>query len=198
MSKKVKIKKPKAPSLYKIVYADPPWFYNARNNVTTKFGGGAMGHYPVMKTEEICNLPVHKIASRNSILFLWATFPRLPDAMRVIEAWGFTYKTIGFTWGKLTKEGKPALLPGYYTGSNAEVCLLATRGETLEPEDKGVRSLVLTQGRMKHSRKPPEVREGIERMYPELKKVELFSREQVPGWDHWGNEIPESKVKLAT
>jgi N6-adenosine-specific RNA methylase IME4 len=175
---------------YDVVYADPPWFYNARNNKNSKFGGGAGGHYPLMKTGDICALPVSELAEDDAVLFLWATFPRLTDALEVIEAWGFTYKTVGFTWGKLTKDGKPALLPGFYTGSNAEVCLLATRGKVLHPTDKAVRSLVLTQGRMRHSSKPEAVRDGIERLYPWSEKVELFAREEADGWDHWGNELP--------
>lgn len=174
--------------LFDLVYADPPWFYNARNN-PSKFGGGAGGQYPLMKTEEICALPVQDILKPDSVLFLWATFPKLKEALTVIEGWGFTYKTVGFTWGKLTAEGKPALLPGFYTGSNAEVCLLATRGKVLHPVDKGVRSLVLTKGRMKHSRKPVAVRKRIERLYPQTNKIELFAREAVEGWTSWGNEI---------
>lgn len=149
-----------------------------------------------MPTADICALPVAGIAKPDAVLFLWATFPRMLDALEVIDAWGFTYKTVGFTWGKLTKDGEPALLPGFYTGSNAEVCLLATRGRVLHPTDKGVRSLVLTKGRMRHSRKPDAVREGIERLYPWASKVELFAREAADGWESWGNEAPAGLALL--
>lgn len=182
--------------MYDVIYADPPWLYNARSNGSTKFGGGAGGHYPLMRTEAICELSVPSICNDDAVLFLWATFPKLKEALRVIDGWGFTYKTVAFTWGKLTREGRPALLPGFYTGSNAEVCLLATRGRVLHPVDKGVRSLVLTRGKRRHSLKPSEVRDGIDRMYPEARKAELFAREQVAGWDAWGNEIPETRVEL--
>ena len=108
---------------YHIIYADPPWYYNDRKK-NTKFGAGVHGHYPVMKAKDIKDIDVASISEDNSVLFMWATFPRLPQALQVIEAWGFTYKTLGFSWHKLTRDGKLFFGVGAYAKSNCEVCLM--------------------------------------------------------------------------
>ena len=86
---------------YSVIYADPPWRYSDR-----KCNGNAEDHYPTMKLEDICNLPVKDLAADNCVLFLWATYPMLKEALQVIEAWGFKYKSIGFQWVKLNRSGK--------------------------------------------------------------------------------------------
>ena len=83
---------------YHIIYADPPWQYRQ-----SKGQGVAENHYPTMSVKEICNLPVSSIADKNSALFLWTTFPQLPEAFQVMSAWGFTYKTVAFVWVKQNK-----------------------------------------------------------------------------------------------
>jgi N6-adenosine-specific RNA methylase IME4 len=183
--------------VYSVILADPPWKYNSRANHKTRFRGGACGHYDLMSTKDICNLPVSDLADpEGCILFLWATFPMLQDAFRVIEAWGFKYKTIGFTWGKLnTRAGTPFFGVGHYTKSNAEPCLIATRGRVLKPAVDTVSSLILAP-RREHSRKPDEAHERIEQLYPGHRKIELFARRARPGWDVWGNQV-ESDIALA-
>lgn len=150
--------------------------------------GGAVAHYNVMKTEEICKLPVQDIADDNCILFMWATFPNLPDALKVIDAWGFKYKTVGFNWVKTNKNnGKIFFGIGYYSKSNTEVCLLATKGK-IKPVSNKVSSVIISS-RREHSRKPDEVRDKIVELLCDLPRIELFARQKVDGWDCWGNEV---------
>jgi N6-adenosine-specific RNA methylase IME4 len=197
---------------FSIILADPAWKYNSRAHHQTRFRGGACGHYDLMSTEEICRIPVGTWAEDNAILFLWACFPMLADAMRVIARWGFTYKTNGFTWIKTNPvSGTPFFGVGYYTKSNAEPCLLAargevelgpwgvrmdeeaepcllaTRGEVLKPAVNTV-SQVIIASRAEHSAKPEEAQDRIDRMYPDARKLELFARRERPGWTAWGHD----------
>ncbi|WP_306698586.1 MT-A70 family methyltransferase, partial [Treponema endosymbiont of Eucomonympha sp.] len=108
---------------YQIIYADPPWKY--------LWGGGKDGghfapekHYETMTTDEICKLNVRALRAPNCALFMWATMPALPDAFKVMEAWGFKYKTCAFSWVKTKADGEPLRGMGSYTKSNIEICLL--------------------------------------------------------------------------
>lgn len=173
---------------YNIIYADPPWSYNARKNKNTKFGGGAMGHYNTMTTEDICRLHISEIANENCALFLWATFHRLREALLVMESWGFEYKTIAFNWVKINKNNNnPFFGIGYYTKSNSEVCLLGTIGK-MKPISNKVSSIIISP-REEHSKKPSVARNRIVQLFGDLPRVELFARERVDGWDAWGNEV---------
>ena len=171
---------------YKIIYADPPWAY--------LWGKGKEGghfapekHYKTMSTDEICALNIKRIADKNCALLLWTTMPCLPDAVRVIKEWGFKYKTCAFTWVKVRKDGQPIAGMGSYTKANAELCLLAMRGH-IKSADKTVRQIVMSQ-RRGHSVKPPEVRDNIVQLFGDLPRIELFARQEVGGWDCWGNEV---------
>ena len=84
---------------YAVLYADPPWHYDMKRG-----NGVAENHYPTMSIEEICALPVEGLAAKDSALFLWATFPQLNEAFRVMEAWGFRYKTLAFLWLKQNRK----------------------------------------------------------------------------------------------
>lgn len=179
---------------YNIIYADPPWQYNARNNKNTKFGGGAMGHYSTMTTEDICRLPVEDISADNCALFLWTTFPRLQEGLLVMSEWGFQYKTVGFNWVKTNKKNNnPFFGIGYYTKSNSEVCLLGIKGR-MKPISNNVSSIIISP-REEHSKKPAIIRDKIVELFGDLPAVELFAREKTPGWDVWGNEV-ESDITL--
>lgn len=172
---------------YQIIYADPPWLYNARNNKATKFGGGACGHYDVMELRDIQNLPIQRIADKNCALFLWVTFPKLKEQLSVFSSWGFKYVTLGFSWIKTNKHNaKPFFGVGYYTKSNCEVCLLGIKGK-LKPISNGVSSCIISE-RREHSRKPDEVRERIVQLFGDLPRIELFARQKSVGWDCWGND----------
>ena len=175
---------------YDVIYADPPWSYNAfkTSDNLCKNCGCANDHYPTMSLKDICELPVGDIAAKDCVLFLWATYPCLPEAFEVIKAWGFKYKTVGFTWAKLNKSGlgyKVGL--GHWTRANCEICLLATKGKPKRVA-KDVRQLIISplEG---HSKKPAETRKRIERLMGGGKKIELFARQRVDGWDAWGNDV---------
>jgi len=174
---------------YKVIYADPPWRYNARNNTDTKFGGGAMGHYETMSLVEIKELPIQSITDNDSMLFLWATFPKLKEALEVMEFWGFQYKTLGFSWIKTNKRNsKPFFGVGYYTKSNCEVCLIGVKGKPIKESDSV--SSVIISPREEHSKKPDEARKRIVQLCGDVPRIELFAREKHEGWDVWGNEAP--------
>ena len=146
-----------------------------------------------MSIEEICALPVADLAAKDSALFLWATFPQLNEAFRVIEAWGFKYKTLAFLWLKQNRKADPGLWDGVLDRSNAEVCLLATRGHP-KRQCAGIHQFVISHIEQ-HSKKPDEVRDKIVKLMGDQPRVELFARQQTPGWDVWGNEV-ESTVTM--
>lgn len=173
---------------YNIIYADPPWMYLPRNNKKTSFGGGAPGHYDLMALEDIKALSIGDMADDNCALFLWVTFPMIAKGLAVMKAWGFEYKTIGFNWVKQNKNNDKIFFGvGYYTKSNAEVCLLGIKGK-MKPVSNKVSSIVISP-RRKHSQKPDEVRDKIVELFGDLPRIELFAREKVDGWDAWGNEL---------
>lgn len=173
---------------YKIIYADPPWKYNdKRQNPNTdrpkKYGGIT---YDVMETEDICRLPVKQISDIDCILFMWATFPNLPNALEVIKAWGFEYKTLGFSWIKTNKNQGFFFGIGSYTKSNCEVCLIGVKGKPQIIDD--TISSVLISPIHGHSQKPHIVRDKIIKLCGDLPRIELFARTRIHGWDTWGND----------
>jgi len=170
---------------YNIIYADPPWQFKA----WSKKGlvRSAENHYSTMNIEDICTLPVASLAEENCVLFMWVTFPTMQDAFRVIKAWGFEYKTVAFVWTKQNKK-KPSLFLGMgrWTRSNAEICLLATRGKPKRISAK-VRQVIVSPIRA-HSQKPNETRTRIKQLVGG-NAIELFARNNIDGWDCWGNEV---------
>jgi len=181
---------------YQIIYADPPWSYR----VWAGKGKTAANHYTLMTIDDICNLNVSELADDNCILFLWITPPCLSDAFKVISAWGFIYKTIGFTWVKRNKKEKSLFWGlGYWTRANAELCLIATKGNPKRISNSVHQIVETSTG--EHSRKPPEVRNRIVQLMGDLPRIELFARErnelfdEYAGWDVWGDEI-ESPIEL--
>lgn len=181
---------------YQIIYADPPWKYNDQL--------GAAG-YPKMTLAELVAMPVKELAAKDAVLFLWATWPTLPYAFGLMNAWGFEYKNCGFDWVKLNKKAlTPFVGLGHWSRGNSEVCLLGARGKPHRAM-KDVRQILMDEGEGlitapigRHSAKPPEVRDRIIRLMGDLPAVELFAREKVAGWDAFGNEIPpETSVQLA-
>ena len=169
---------------YGVILADPPWTFATYSRKGK--GRSAEAHYDCMSLADIKALPVGDWAAADCALFLWITDPSLPQALEVIEAWGFVYKTVAFTWAKTTKDGAGFPIGcGYWTRANPEQCLLATRGRP-QRLSRAVPQLILAP-RREHSRKPDEVYERIEVLVagPYL---ELFARDQRIGWDSWGNE----------
>lgn len=168
---------------YKIIYADPPWEYRCK-----KVQGAAEQHYPSMPLDRICDLPVSQYADKDCVLFLWATYPKLKEALAVIEAWGFDYKTIAFVWLKQNKKAKSWFYGlGFWTRGNSELCLLATKGHPRRISNK-VHQFVISPLEQ-HSKKPDVVREKIVELVGDLPRLELFARQETVGWDVWGNEV---------
>lgn len=140
---------------FSIIYADPPWRYEQKNRQ-----GSAELHYPTMSIEEICSLPVADLAAKDSVLFLWATFPQLPEALKVIKAWGFSYRSVAFVWIKRNRRSYSWFYGlGYWTRGNAEICLLAVKGHP-KRKSAGVHQLIVSPIE-RHSKKPDEARRKI-------------------------------------
>jgi len=165
------------------ILADPPWEFQLWSGKGE--GKSAQAKYECMATDEICALPVSHLASRNCLLMMWATFPMLPDAFRVMEAWHFRYVS-GGAWHKMSSTGnKTAFGTGYVLRSAAEVFLIGVTGQP-DLQSRAVRNLIQAPVRS-HSRKPDAAYELVEALVAGP-KLELFSRQSRPGWESWGKE----------
>ena len=179
---------------YKLILADPPWQYRNSQN------GAAAGHYNLMSTQEICDLPVNELAADDSILLLWSTNPCLPDALKVMDAWGFSYKT-KLVWIKVcdNQDGipldkvKPTYGTGFWVRGNTEDVLIGIKGKPPAPRSL---HLGLVSNRFWHSRKPESVHHYAESI-TEGPYLEMFARSRRPNWDCWGDEI-DSDIQIAT
>ena len=179
---------------YNIIYADPPWSYKDKRDKHPRMSGGATAHYNTMSLEQIKALPIKDLAADNCMLFLWVTFPNLQEGLDVIKAWGFKYKTLGFSWIKTNKNnGKPFFGIGYYTKSNCEVCLIGVKGKPIKVSNSV--SSVIISPRQEHSKKPDQIRDKIVELCGDVPRIELFARKKAEGWDVWGNEV-ESDINL--
>lgn len=137
---------------YTVLYADPPWRYRNKPN-----GRSPESHYPTMKTEDICALPVQALAAEDCALFLWVTMPMIFEAQKVLAAWGFRYKTVAFVWVKQNRKGTGIFWGmGYWTRANAELCLLATKGRP-QRRAKNIHQVIISPVE-EHSKKPEEAR----------------------------------------
>jgi site-specific DNA-methyltransferase (adenine-specific) len=178
---------------YQIIYADPPWTYEKTGGVKNS-RGMAKQFYNTMSLEDIQNLPVNGIADTSCALFLWATYPKMPDALKVVSSWGFDYFGLGFEWIKKTKNGKDFFGMGYWTRANSEPLLMGFKGK-MKPLRHDIRQIVEYQIDT-HSKKPGIIRDKIVGLVGDLPRIELFAREKVVGWDCWGNEV-ESDIDLS-
>jgi N6-adenosine-specific RNA methylase IME4 len=171
---------------YRVIYADPPWDYNNELDVAGYRRVAATEHYPAMPLSEICALDVRGLAATDSVLLLWATSPLLAQAFDVVKARGFTYKT-HFVWYK----GRGAF--GHYHKANCELLLVATRGSCVPDADERADQMQ-NFARGRHSHKPEEWRELIDRLWPRGPRIELFQRKDaVPNHCHvWGAEAADS------
>ena len=170
---------------YGVIYADPPWLFRTRSDKGKE--KSPEQHYDCMSLNDICNMRVKNIALPDSVLLMWVCDPMLDQAFKVIESWGFTYKTVGFTWAKTNKNTMGFFTGlGYWTRGNPEMCLLATRGRP-KRKSKSIPQLVISQ-RRKHSEKPllhKDIEDLVDGPY-----IELFARKKPrDGWDYWGNEV---------
>ena len=173
---------------YQIIYADPPWKYDFCRKIKTRPNNMHIveTHYPTMTAEEIKNISLGNIIDKNCVLFLWATSPKLKEAIEIIEPWGFNYVT-SMIWDKDWRG------MGYWTRSQHEILLIARRGK-VKPPRLSISSIIKSK-KGRHSKKPTIFYEIIEEMFPDSNKIELFAREKREGWDVWGNEV-ESDIEL--
>ena len=170
------------PHSFDLIMADPPWRFDLRS--TAGEGKSAQAKYNCMPLDPIKAMPVLDLAAPDAVLWLWATNPMLREAIAVLEAWGFTYKTAG-TWVKTTRHGRIGFGTGYILRSANEPFLIGTRGEP--KTSKSNRSAFLGLAR-EHSRKPEEAYAEAEKLMPAARRLELFSRTRRPGWTTWGDE----------
>lgn len=175
---------------YEIVYADPPWAYYGSQ---TKMGAAGK-HYDLMSNEELFSLDVRSIMEDKSALFLWATCPKLDVALDCVRAWNLNYRGVAYVWVKTRIDGVPIGARGVtptFVKPTTELVIVATpqdRGRPFPIKDLKHRQVIFASvGR--HSAKPPEVREAITQLCQAERRIELFARERVEGWDAWGNEV---------
>ena len=163
---------------YSIIYADPPWQYK-RNGEKS-----AESKYNVMSLEDIKNLPVNNISEDNSHLYMWVTNSFIAEGLEVCKSWGFEYKTL-LTWVKTYKNGSPVMGMGYYFRGSTEHIIFGVKGKKL-CNNRNTKNIFYSLQRQ-HSRKPDFVKDLIVKSSGNLSKIELFAREESPGWDCWGN-----------
>lgn len=168
---------------YGVILADPEWRFEVYSR-ETGMDRAADNHYPTSSTEAIAARPVASIAADDCLLLLWATVPMLPEALKVMAAWGFSYKT-HFVWLK------PNPGTGYWNRNQHELLLLGTRGNIPAPAPGTQFRSTLASDTGAHSEKPPFAHEIAEAYFPSLPKIELNARRVRAGWDAWGLEAPE-------
>jgi len=166
---------------FRVIYADPAWSYNDKQNTSQL--GGAEKHYDTMTAQQIIDLPVNKITKENSVLFLWVTSPLLEDGFKVLNGWGFKYKT-SFIWDKVKHN------MGHYNSVRHEILLIATKGSCVPDNKKLYDSVQSIERNDNHSEKPIEFLDIIDDLYVYGNKLEMFCRKiKKNKWYGWGNEI---------
>lgn len=165
---------------FDLIYADPPWRYDFSKSKSRAIES----HYQSMDVDEICNLDILSITKQDCILYLWATAPKLIEALKVMESWGFIYKT-NMVWIK------PTIGMGYHARGKHELLLIGTKGKWSPSKAQSRYQSVINASRGKHSKKPDDVYSILEESYPptENKLIELFARNKRKDWESWGNEI---------
>jgi N6-adenosine-specific RNA methylase IME4 len=170
---------------YGAIYADPPWQFQAYSGPRVA-QRSAHQHYAVAGHDALAAMTPAAVALPDCALFMWAVDSHLDQAIRLMQAWGFTFKTVAFVWVKVCKDGvTPRMGMGLWTRKQSEICIMGTRGHVAR-QSKGVRQVIMAP-RREHSRKPDETRDRIRQLVagPYL---EMFARTTTPGWDVWGNE----------
>ena len=176
---------------YSILYADPPWSYFGDPNKPQAAGK----HYNLMSTADIKALPIRSITTSKAVCFMWATGPKLPEAIEVMRSWGFYYRGIAYVWVKTNAAGKIINGQGVrptFVKPTTELVLVGSTQKSGRPfplltEAQGQVLLASRPGN-RHSAKPPEIRERIAALLGDLPRIELFARDVVDGWDYWGND----------
>jgi N6-adenosine-specific RNA methylase IME4 len=197
-------------SKYGAIMIDPPWQFRVWSK-DTGHGRSAESHYPTLDLDEMKKLPMSQLFADDCAVFMWSTFPTLPEALKLGAAWGLTYKTCAFTWIKRTVTGNAWFTGmGYWTRSNPEPCLLFTKGNP-KRKSKGVMQLIVENGSqlplfeieeteaivspiMGHSTKPDEAYRRIEQLV-NGDYLDVFARRNRKGWDAIGNEIDGQDIR---
>lgn len=188
---------------YGAILADPPWQYAMRSE--KGYAKSPQAHYNTMNYTDLCRLPVVDLAAKDCVLVMWAVFPLLKTATALMDAWGFEYKT-GGSWLKTTTHDNPAFGTGFIVRGSTELFLIGTRGKP-KYGSKSIRNMIetdmvlesdfyLRSERREHSRKPPEMRDLVNALIPDVPTCELFARAPWPGADVWGNETEKFKEPL--
>jgi len=179
---------------YKIIYADPAWVYADKGHAGKR---GVEYKYKTMKDEDIMSLPVNDIGDDNSALLLWVTYPKLDIGLETMKRWGYSYKTVAFSWIKQNKIADTFFMGGgSYTRANPEICLLGFKGKPLKRISKSVRQLIVSHLKQ-HSKKPDEARDRIVELFGDLPRIELFARHKFVGWDAIGKDIDGLDIRDA-
>ena len=168
---------------FEVVYADPPWRYDFSKSDSREIEN----QYPTMTVDEICALKIP--SAKNSVLYLWATAPKLREALQVMAAWGFEYKSHGI-WDK------EIIGMGYWFRGQHELLLVGTKGKFSPPPQPLRIGSVIRERRSKHSKKPNAVRDLIASWFPDKNRVELFARQETVGWSVWGNEVKSGELSI--
>lgn len=172
-----------------IVLCDPPWSYYGQQD---KWGAAAK-FYPTMTDQDLLDFPIFDFANEKSVVFMWATSPRLDFAIDLLRHWGFEYRGIAFVWVKTKQDGTPIGAQGVrpsFVKPTAEFVIVGStekKGRTFKLHDESIRQVVLAP-KTEHSRKPDDIHEAINKMFPEQTKIELFARRKFDGWNVWGND----------
>ncbi len=178
-----------------IILADPPWEYTIKHHEKgATLSGLSNQHYETMSLQDLKQLKVKEIAAKDCILFLWTTGCQMKNSIELMNAWGFTYKTMFMTWVKTTRGEVKGNRLGFYTKQSCEFVLMGSRGAVLKYKNPSFTTPVcnvFVEDSREHSRKPTYVRELIDQMFLNVPRIELFAREQSngEGWDYWGNEV---------
>jgi N6-adenosine-specific RNA methylase IME4 len=172
---------------FRLILMDPPWTYEGASSPDRT----ADRHYPTMTHEELAALPIPRVAARQAVLFLWATPPKVAEAIDLVARWGFEYRTCA-VWDK-----QIAGLGSWFRQQH-ELLLVATRGHIVAPSPATRPPSVIRAKRGRHSEKPGSVRKLLAQMYPGVRRLELFARSKAPGWTAWGNEIPEEQTSASS
>lgn len=178
---------------FDVIYCDPPWSYSEvpyfKKSLAVQY------QYPTLTLPELMKLDVKSLAKKNSWIFMWVVSAQIPHGLRLMEEWGFKYRTIAFAWAKKTKNGKNAKTYGRCcTMQSVEICLVGKRGAPARYAENVEQ--IIEAVRTTHSTKPHEVYGRIEQIVgPEARKVELFARHQQPGWEAIGNDINQKDIR---
>jgi N6-adenosine-specific RNA methylase IME4 len=174
---------------FELIVADPPWHFTTFSEKGP--GKSPSTHYATMSIDSLCRLPIKDITAPNAGLATWTYGPRLPDAMKVMQAWGFNYKSNLLTWIKTTETGKLAFGTGYTTRKNTETMIYGTRGKGLQVLDHTIHQSLFAP-RREHSRKPDEAMKALERLFGPVARMELFARRRRAGWAAWVTNCPRT------